>query len=116
MAAPWDKTKGVEYRSVGNVYGEVSFLKNFTWRSTFYADMSTVNRRTYTPRYYGYNPRTDEVELYSQVTGVNESDQNWRKFQQDHLLTFKKNLGSHGDAGCATRSFRPNVVAVKHGR
>jgi TonB-linked SusC/RagA family outer membrane protein len=92
----WDKTKGVEYRTVGSVFGEVNFLKNLTWRSTFYADMSSVNRRTYTPRYYGYNPRTDEVELYSQVTGVNESDQNWRKFQQDHLLTFKKNFGAHG--------------------
>jgi TonB-linked SusC/RagA family outer membrane protein len=92
----WDKTKGVEYRTVGSVFGEVNFLKNFIWRSTFYADMSSVNRRTYSPRYYGYNPRTDEVELYSQTTGVNESDQNWRKFQQDHLLTFKKNIGAHG--------------------
>jgi TonB-linked SusC/RagA family outer membrane protein len=92
----WDKTKSVEYRTVGSVFGEVNFLKNFTFRSTVYADMSSVNKRQYTPLYYGYNPRTNEPELYSQVTRIQEDDQDWRKFQQDHVLTFRKNFGDHG--------------------
>jgi TonB-linked SusC/RagA family outer membrane protein len=91
----WDKTKSYEYRTVGSVFGEVTFLKNFTFRSTLYADMSNVNKRVYTPLYYGYNPRKDSAELYSQKTRITEDDQTYRKFQQDHVLTFKKNFGPH---------------------
>lgn len=92
----WDKTKSREYRTVGSAYGEVSFLKNFTFRSTVYADISNVNVRRYTPIYYGYNPQTGKAELQSQTTRVSEDDRTYRKFQQDHVLTFKKNFGSHG--------------------
>src|SRR5207253_3563061 len=64
----WDKTKSVEYRNVGSVYAEVAFLKNFTFRSTLYGDISTINKRQYTPLYYAYNPRTNLPELYSKRT------------------------------------------------
>jgi TonB-linked SusC/RagA family outer membrane protein len=97
----WDKTKNIEYRSVGSVYVEVNFLKYFTFRSTLYGDMSTVNFRQYTPLYYAYNPKTDQPYLYSQTTRVSESDQTYRKFQQDHILTFKKNFGDHNFTGTA---------------
>jgi TonB-linked SusC/RagA family outer membrane protein len=52
----WDKTKSIELRTVGSVFAEISFLKNFTFRSTVYADISNVNKRIYTPLYYAYNP------------------------------------------------------------
>jgi TonB-linked SusC/RagA family outer membrane protein len=92
----WDKTKAVEYRTVGNLFGEISFLKNFSIRSTVYADISNLNDRRYTPLYYAYNPKNDEPYLYSQNTTVREDDNTWRKFQQDHVLTFKKDFGDHG--------------------
>lgn len=92
----WNTLKSFEYRNVGSIYAEISFLKNFTFRSTFYADMSNVNRRKYVPRYYAYNPKTDQPELYSAVTSVTEDDQDWRKYQQDYVLTYKKNFGEHG--------------------
>jgi TonB-linked SusC/RagA family outer membrane protein len=92
----WDKTRGFEYRTVGSIYGELTFLRDFTFRSTVYADMSNVNTRVYTPLYYAYNPVKNEPELYSQNTRVGENDENWRKFQQDHVLTYKKNIGAHG--------------------
>jgi TonB-linked SusC/RagA family outer membrane protein len=92
----WDKTKNIEYRTVGSLYGEVTFLKFFNWRSTVYADISNLNKRVYTPLYYAYNPRTGDPEIYSQVTRLAEDDQTWRKFQQDHVLTFKKDFGDHG--------------------
>jgi TonB-linked SusC/RagA family outer membrane protein len=92
----WDKTKAVEYRTVGSLFGELTFLKNFTWRSTVYADISNLNDRRYTPLYYAYNPKNDEPYLYSQATRIQEDDNTWRKFQQDHVLTFKKDFGDHG--------------------
>jgi len=93
----WDKVINQEYRMVGSVYAEINFLKFFTWRSSFYGDMSNVNKRQYTPLYYNYNPKNnDSAEMYSQSTRVNEADQDWRKWQQDHLLTYKNKFGDHG--------------------
>jgi TonB-linked SusC/RagA family outer membrane protein len=93
----WDKLLSNEYRTVGSVYGEVTFLKNFTFRSTGYADISSLNDRQYTPLYYATNPKAgNEPYLYSQSTSVNEDDYTWRKFQQDHILTYKNDFGDHG--------------------
>ena len=92
----WDKTKNIEYRTVGSVFGELAFLKYFTFRSTLYADVSNINKRVYTPLYYAYNPKDDKPYLYSQTTRIQEDDQDYKKFQQDHVLNFKKNFGDHG--------------------
>jgi TonB-linked SusC/RagA family outer membrane protein len=92
----WDKTKDIEYRTVGSVFAEITFLKYFNWRSTVYGDISNQNKRVYAPLFYRLNPRTNETELNNDVTSVEENDNTWRKFQQDHVLTFKKDFGDHG--------------------
>ncbi len=91
----YNKTKNFENRTVGSVYAEVDFLKNFNFRSTWYADMSTVNGRSYTPLYYAYNPVDNTTYLASQSTKVGEEDDSYRKFQQDYILNYKKNFGDH---------------------
>jgi len=91
----WNKLVNVEYRTVGSVFGEVTFLKNFTLRSTLYGDVSNLNDRRYTPLYYAYNPKDNTPYLYSQITRLEEDDNTWRKFQQDHILTFKKSIHDH---------------------
>ena len=45
----WDKLISIEYRMVGSVFAEINFLKDFTLRTTLYADLSNVNTRRYTP-------------------------------------------------------------------
>lgn len=91
----WDKTISVEYRTVGSVYGEVNFLKYLNFRSTLYADISTLDDRRYTPLYYAYNPLSGLPELVNLRTQVSQDNDTWKKFQQDHILTFKKSFGSH---------------------
>ncbi|HLG40123.1 MAG TPA: SusC/RagA family TonB-linked outer membrane protein, partial [Chitinophagaceae bacterium] len=91
----WDKTIGIEYRTVGSVFAEVTFLRDFNFKTTLYADLSNVNTRTYTPLYNSYDPTLDAVFLYSPSTRVTENDQTWKKFQQDHILTYKKRFGDH---------------------
>lgn len=91
----WDKTKSVEYRTVASVFAEVNFLKNLSWKSTLYADMSNVNSRSYKPLYYSYDLAANRAFLISPATKVNETDDTYRKFQQDHILTYKKKFGSH---------------------
>ncbi|MFI5187916.1 MAG: TonB-dependent receptor, partial [Chitinophagales bacterium] len=95
MENSWNKVIPIEYRTVGSVYGEVNFLRYFTFRSTFYADISNQNIREYTPIFYAYNPLTNIPYLYNSKTQVSENDNTWRKFQQDHILSFKKNFGQH---------------------
>ena len=91
----WDKSKVMENRAVGSVYAEINFLKNFNFRSTWYADMSTVDSRYYTPLYYAYNPVNNTPYLNSQSTSVQQNNSDYRKFQQDYILNYKKSFGDH---------------------
>lgn len=91
----WNKQVNVELRNVGNAYAELSFLKKFTFRSTFYADISTVDYRKYTPLYYAYDPLTNAPYLYSLNTQVEENNQTWKKFQMDQILTYMNKFGDH---------------------
>ena len=116
----WNKTIGIEYRTVGSVYGEVNFLKYFTFRSTFYADMSNINTRAYSPLYDAYNPVTNVPFAYTITTSLHEDDNTYRKFQGDHILTFKKSFGDHNltvTAGFTTYYFGnfDRKVLVKQG-
>ena len=91
----WNKTMSYEYRYVGNVYTDLTFLKNFNFRPTWYADISNVDYRKYSPLYYAFDPLTNTPYLYNTKTSVYQSTQTWRKFQQDYVLTYKKSFGEH---------------------
>lgn len=94
----WDKERRIEFRNVGSVFAEINFLRNFTFRTTFYADMSNLESRTYAPLINIYNPVLDSTFIsgFNFLTNVNQNNERWSKFQQDHVLTFKKNIGEHG--------------------
>lgn len=91
----WDKRISYEYRYVGSLYADINFLKNFNFRSTWYGDMSNVNARTYDPLYYAYNPMNNLPYLYKTKTAVAENSDDYRKFQQDYILNYKKKFGDH---------------------
>jgi TonB-linked SusC/RagA family outer membrane protein len=92
----WDKTISRENRYVGSFFTDVSFLKNFNVRATWYADVSDVNRRKYNPMYYAYNPIDGAPYLYTNnATSVEQNDDKYRKFQQDYILTYRKKFGDH---------------------
>lgn len=97
-----EETKGTnlgrEYRAVGSIFGEISFLRNLTLRANLLADLGFNNRRQYTPLINVYAAEIDEVTPQGgfTTTRVNQSDNTFSKFQQDYLLTFKKDWGDHG--------------------
>lgn len=97
----WDKTISRENRYVGSLYADISFLKDFNFRATWYADVSDVNRRKYNPLYYAYNPMNNTPYLYTgasvatATTSLEENNDNYRKYQQDYILTYKKKFGDH---------------------
>ncbi|MFY7653135.1 MAG: SusC/RagA family TonB-linked outer membrane protein, partial [Chitinophagaceae bacterium] len=94
----WDKEKRVENRMVGSVFAELTFFKNFNFRTTLYADMSTLDERRYNPIIYTYNPAVTGtfVDPNNRLTTVQQGTSKWNKFQQDYILTYKKTFGEHG--------------------
>lgn len=108
----WDKYRGRENRMVGSVFAEVNFLRNFNFRSTLYADLSFGNYTTYTPLVAAYDPTIDSAILLNpNATRVNVDEARWNKYQQDYILTYKKNFGVHGftaTAGWTTYYFGEN--------
>jgi TonB-linked SusC/RagA family outer membrane protein len=108
----WDKYIGRENRMVGSVFAELTLLKDFNFRSTFYGDMSYINSTNYTPLTAGYDPSTDAAVLLNpNGTRISTEEARYRKFQQDHILTYKKNFGDHGltaTAGWTTYFFGEN--------
>ena len=91
----WDKTISYTYRYVGSVYADINFLKDFNFRSTWYGDISNLNSRVYSPLYYTYTPITNTTYLYNEQTSLVENDEDWKKWQQDYILTFRKSFGEH---------------------
>jgi TonB-linked SusC/RagA family outer membrane protein len=84
------------YRFIGSVFGEVKFLQHFTWRSSFYTDLGFNNSRNYTPLPFrfvnlGEGAAATDTTFNNQArTSVSQAQAEFRKFQQDHTITFNK--------------------------
>jgi len=87
-----------EYRAVGSIYGELQFLKNFTFRAQLYADYGFNTERRYFPIVSVYNPDivgTNKRDTSRRATAVFQKQNIYPKTQQDYLLTYKKTFGDH---------------------
>jgi TonB-linked SusC/RagA family outer membrane protein len=93
------------YRVTGSIFAEIKFLKNFTWKSSFYTDLSFNQSRGYGALPFHYinlgQPNavppvaTDTSYAINPHTSVNQSQTFYKTFQQDHNLTFNKDFGDH---------------------
>ena len=84
------------YRVVGNVFLEASFLRNFTFKTTYYADLGFTDSRSYSPLVTTFNIANNAIAYENTKTSVGSSDARSKKFQQDYLLTYKNKFGDHG--------------------
>lgn len=92
----WDKYIGRESRLVGSIYGDVNFLRDFNFRATIYGDFSWVSQRSYNPLYAGYNPVDGKAIIINPISRVSVNEDRWNKYQQDYILTYKKQFNDHG--------------------
>lgn len=87
-----DINKG--YRAVGNIFAEVTFLKQFKARSAFYTDLGFNSSRGYNPLPFSFinlgegNVPTNTTYDNSAKTSVSQYQSEFRKFQQDHTITY----------------------------
>lgn len=94
-----DRTINNRLRGVGSVYADISFLRDFNFRATFYKDLSFGDKREYTPVTYAYNPAAldpaNEAFLYNTLSQVGVTSSTQKANQQDYILNYKKSIGSH---------------------
>lgn len=90
-------TRAENYRGSGNIYGELNFLKNFTFKAMFSMDYGSNNARTYTPIYKVYDATVEgNIEtLGTKKTGVSQLKQTELKVQSDYLLTYVNTFKDH---------------------
>ena len=86
-----------EFQFNPNVYFEFDFLKNVTWRSSFYGQFKQANGRSYSPIADLFVPETGTLTAFRgrTLTDVSQWENRTQSFQQDHLLTYKKKFGLH---------------------
>ncbi len=84
------------YRAVGNVFAEINFLRKFTLKATYYADLNFNDNRSYNPLVNTYNAVLDTIVHENTKTSVSQSNNRFSKFQQDYLLTYANKFGDHG--------------------
>lgn len=86
------------YRVVGNLFAEVNFLKKFKLRSAVYTDLSFNGSRNYSAlpysfinlgeTYNGVYAETDTTYDDKVFTSISQAQDEYRKFQQDHTITY----------------------------
>ena len=89
--------RGREYRVVGSIYTELTFLKYLTFRANFLGDLDFIDNRQYTPQINVYAAEINQVAPQSGflTTSISQGNNTISKFQQDYLLTYKKAFGQH---------------------
>ncbi|MCT1525403.1 SusC/RagA family TonB-linked outer membrane protein [Sphingobacterium hotanense] len=86
------------YRFVGSLFAEVKIMEGLKWKSTVYTDLGFNNSRGYSPLaarfiYLGENGGEDTFFQDDRVfTSVNQRSEEFRRFQQDHTLTWDKSF------------------------
>ncbi len=78
-----------EFRTVGNVWGEVYFLKNFTFRSSLGFDVLNAKGKNYQPAFFVDTKQQNEHSVLTVSWG------NTRDWQNENLLFFNKNWAEH---------------------
>ncbi|MEO5998577.1 MAG: TonB-dependent receptor [Chitinophagaceae bacterium] len=112
-----------EFRAVGSIYGELTFLKNFTFRAQLYADYGFNTERRYYPILSVYNPEivgNNKRDTTRRATSVSQKQNIFPKTQMDYLLTYKKKFGEHdltilGGITTYFRGFEETSSSVQQG-
>lgn len=86
-----------EYRAIGSIAADVTFLRDFNFRATYYLDLGFNDQRRYTPmiKVYSADLGTESFQNGYNITKVFQKNNNFSKFQQDYILTYKKKFGEH---------------------
>ena len=89
------------YRIIGSVFAELKFAQHFAFKSSFYTDLGFNNSRSYSPLPFRFInlgnavTKTDTTYDATVRTSVSQAQSEFRKFQQDHILTYTNTFNKH---------------------
>ena len=82
-------------RAAGNIYGEVDFLDNFNFKTTFSLDYTANENRAFSPIIYVYNPDIGGEENLTTDQSISQSKSTQSVAQSDYILTYDNTFGAH---------------------
>ncbi|MCX6265794.1 MAG: TonB-dependent receptor [Bacteroidetes bacterium] len=85
--------KGI--RGVGNIFGEVNFLKAFTFKTSFGIDAGYNMSESFTPAYTVYNADGSASQQNNLMSRLNKNNNYNFTWLWENTLNFKKELGKH---------------------
>ncbi|HBK32857.1 MAG TPA: SusC/RagA family protein, partial [Porphyromonadaceae bacterium] len=86
---------GVNHRVAGNIYGELKFLKNFTFKTTLFLDYAINEARSFSPVIYFYNPEIPGKETMQNKQTITQLKSTEYRAQGDHILTYQNSFDKH---------------------
>ena len=86
---------GVNHRAAGNIYGEVKFLKNFTFKTTLFLDYAINEARSFSPVVYFYNPEIPGKENMQNRQIMTQLKSTEYTAQSDYILTYQNRFDKH---------------------
>jgi len=87
-------TNNYGYRAVGNVYAEITFLKDFTLKATGYGDVGINLGSVFIPQ-YNINNATSNSSYKNDYSSFNRNEVENTKYQADFILNYNKKIESH---------------------
>jgi len=99
-------TESYGYRAVGNVYAEINFLKDFTFKVVGYGDLGVSLGSKFTPRFDVNNANSNSSHK-SETTRFSRNSDEYTKYQADFMLNYNKKVGLHR-IGAFGRIYRAN--------
>lgn len=112
-----DMNKVIDYRASGNVYGDLTFLKNFNFRVMYSLDYKSYDSRLYTPKRTIFDVDTQQpVVMGDGKTAVQQQKTNETKVQSDYLLTYTNSFNNHNITATAGFTTYYNNLSSLTGR
>lgn len=83
------------YRGVGNIYAEITFLKDFKFRASGFFDVGINNTKTYTPIYDVNYDGKEDTSQRNLVASAKKETAEYTKYQADFILSYDKTVDKH---------------------
>ena len=86
---------GINHRAAGNIYGELDFLENFSFKTTLSLDYAVGENRAFSPIITVYNPDVGGAEDLTTSESISQSKSTQTVAQGDYILTYDNSFGGH---------------------
>ncbi len=82
------------YRTVGNIYADINFTKDLSFKITGYGDIGNSFGSNYTPR-FDVNNSTSNSSHKSEKTSFSRNAAEYTKYQVDMILNYNRKIQNH---------------------